>query len=627
MASDLRFPQTHERKGFSTDATARRDGSPEPVVRELLQNSLDAAKDASRATPDKPAEVVFTISECSWESIPGGDSYRKAFKSAVQARKQLQEEGLSIDEERIVNRIQSVLDSASVQLLFCRDNGTGISDMERVFFEGNSSKPRTGGGSVGVGHMTAFAASDLRYILYAGRTNIAAIAGGHAILAAHPDGRVLLSGDGYYTKGDDLLSYDPDNPSKYHADLPFVLEGEMAKVESTGSLVCITGFNNFRDDEDPSEAICRVAAINFLAAIQRNELVISVLSGAHGAKTVDGANIGEVLEKRSSEQRVRGARVGYLAGGRAFRAYETLTHGYRLDIEGYSSDDIEVYFRPSSSLNERSQVNIFRDGMWVDLNPLGLHLARFTSVRPFDGVVLLHRSGRLYELVRSAEGPEHRGLENYRELSRATKTEIQDQFEKIAKRLAQEAGEEDNQEYTPQGFAVLQSTTLREAEPLPRYRPRRDQGRQATTHHTDTGGEDGPEHDPNRRNRNRRGAGTRPAPGTTVAVRSSIRLNQGKNGKIDTLTVAWTPRDGERVANLAVRVRVASGSDETCDQPLRPEWLKLDSIEYDNKSQSALGDGWELPLPQQPGVVTIRLASPLVSTAGIELDIVRRRPT
>ena len=477
---------------------------------------------------------------------------------------------------------------------------------------------------MGVGHMTAFAASDLRYILYAGRTNSAAIAGGHAILAAHPDGRVLLSGDGYYTKVGDLLSYDPNDPSKYHADLPVVLEEEMAKVESTGSLVCITGFNSFRDDEDPSEAICRVAAINFLAAIQRNELVVSVLGGAHGSKTVDGTNIGAILEKRSSEQRVRGARVGYLAGGRAFRAYETLTRGYPLHIEGYSSDEIEVYFRPTSSSNERSQVNIFRDGMWVDLNPLGLSLARFASARPFDGVVLLHRDGRLYDLVRSAEGPEHCGLENYRELSRETKRELQGQFEKIAKRLAQEAGEEDGQEYTPQGFAVLPSTTTREAEALPRYRPRRDQGRQPTTHRTE-GENETEDHDPNRRNRNRRG--TRPAPGTTVAVRSSIKLNQEKSGKIDTLTVAWKPREGERTANLAVRVRVASGSDETCDQPLRPEWLKLDSIEYDNKSQSALGDGWELPLPQQPGVVTIRLASPLVSTAGIELDIVRRRPT
>ena len=621
MASDLRFPQTHERKGFSTDAMARRDGSPEPVVRELLQNSLDAAKDVLKATPDKPAEVVFTMSECSWASISGGGSYRKAFASAVSARKELQEGGLSIDEQRVIDRIQSVLDSTYIRLLFCRDNGIGISDMERVLFEGNTSKPLAGGGSVGVGHMTAFAASDLRYILYSGRSNTAEIAGGHAILAAHVYGRELRCGDGYYTRDEDLFSYDPSSSSRFHADLPGLLTQEMVKIEDTGSVVCITGFNDFRDEEDSSDAICRVAAINFLAAIQRRELIVSVQGGTHGPKAVDSANIGEILEGRSSEQRARGA---WLAGRRAFRAYETLTQGRRIDIEGLSPDETEVYFRHSSiASNERAQVNIFRDGMWIALNPSGLHTARFNKVRPFDSVVLLHRGGRLYNLVRSAEGPEHYGLENYRALSRTDKREIQDQFDKIANRLTQEAGEEDSQEYTPEGFAVLQSTRIREAEALPRYRPRRAQGREPSSHLGE--GEDSPEHkDIHHRNRNRRG--TRPVPGTTVAVRSSIKLNPGKSGRIDTLTVAWQPREGERTTNLAVRVRIASGSDETCDQPLRPEWLKLDSIEYDDKSQSAEGDGWELPLPQQPGTVTIRLANPLTSTAGIELDIVRRRP-
>ena len=144
MSNDLRFPQIYDPRGFSTDATARRDGSPEPIVRELLQNSLDAAKEAGKATPEHPAEVVFSITECPWTLIPGAEAYRQAFDAAQKERRRRQGNDLSSDERHAINRIQLVVNESTVPLLICRDNGVGMSDMERVLFEGNTSKPKRG---------------------------------------------------------------------------------------------------------------------------------------------------------------------------------------------------------------------------------------------------------------------------------------------------------------------------------------------------------------------------------------------------------------------------------------------------------------------------------------------------
>ena len=616
MPSDLRFPSTYEARGFSTHATAQHAGNPEPIVRELLQNGLDAAKEAGKGTQDNPAEVVFVISERPRIDLPGLDAYTRAFRSAAELRRERQGGNLSADEKRVIERINGALSADKIRFLFCRDNGVGLSDIDRVLFEGNTSKGSSGGGSFGVGHMTAFAASDLRYILYAGRASDADTAGGHAILAAYAEGGTLKSADGYYTRDDDLFSLDA---SRYQADPPSLLQQQMNQVGSTGTVVCITGFNNFRDDEDPVAAICRVSAINFLAAIERGELIVRVQDEIAGAeRQVDHGAIGAILTQAASQQRAQGG--GWLAGARAFRAWETLRNGRALPTP--FGDGVEVYFRelPSDG-TERSQVNLFRDGMWITYSAPDLGRGAFGGVRPFDAVLSLS-GGDLYQLVRDAEEPEHRGLDK-RRLGTQDGREFQDSLRKIADLLRETAGRpDDREEYKPPNFAALDANAVREADALPRYRPLRTDGLERTTHRGE--GNEPEEHEHNG-GRSRR-AGTRPAPGRGVAVRSSIRPETNPSGQIDSLTVVWEPRQGERSANLAVRVRVASGSDETCDQPFPPEWIRLASIEYDGQTQRLQGDGWEAPLPNRPTPVKIRLARPVAGSDGIEIDVVRRRP-
>ncbi len=619
MPSDLRFPAHHEVRGFSTHAMAQHAGNPEPIVRELLQNGLDAAKEAGRGTPEDPAEIVFVISKRPTDDLPGLAAYVNAFRAAEELRRERQKENLSPDEKQVIERIKNVLGAEQTRFLFCRDNGIGLDDMERVLSEGNSSKGSSGGGSFGLGHMTAFAASDLRYVLYAARTRRGEIAGGHAVLASSrsKNGKTYQSPDGYYTREVDLLS--SLDSSRYQADTPVLLQQQLDEVEPTGSVVCITGFNNFRDDADPVAAICRVSAINFLAAIERGELIVRVQDEVAGIeRRVDWNGLGDILTQAASQQKASVG--GWLAGVRAFRAWETLRANRLLPTR--FGEGVEVYFRElPMDRADRSQVNLFRDGMWITYSAPGLGTSAFAGVRPFDAVLSLS-GGELYDLVRKAEPPEHRGLETQR-LEASEKKNLAGRLGEVANLLRDAAGQlDEKKEYTPPGFAMLDSASYKEADALPRYRPIQSEGRERTTHR---GAGDEPEEHEHNNGRRRRG-GARPAPGSSVRVRSAIRPESNSAGQIHALTVVYEPGRGERAGNLAVRIRVASGSDETCDQPFRPEWLRIASIEYDGATQPVQGDGWEAPLPNRPTPVKINLSRPITDSAGVEIDVVRRRP-
>ena len=617
MPSDLVFPQSHEPKGFSTLAMAQHAGNPEPIVRELLQNSLDAAKLASRGTRLDPAEVVFTINEHPRDAIPGLLSYERAFNAAVEGRTRPKTGNASPNEQQVIKRISDTLTRSSIRCLFCRDNGSGLGDVASVLFEGNSDKP-SGGGSFGVGHMTTFAASDLRYVLYAGRADDRDVAGGHAVLAAHQMNGKLLSADGYYTRELDLFSMDT---SRFNADVPDLFARQFEDMSDTGTIVCVTGFNDFRDDEDPSAAICRVAATNFLAAIQHGEFVVTVRDETKGTEhLVSRDTIEEILNRFSGQQR---ARAGWLAGGRAFAAWETVCSGVRLDVE--DREGVEVWFRRTdgSKLFQR-QVNVFRDGMWITYTAPQLTSNAFAGVHPFDAVVLL-REGSLYNLVRDAETPEHREIEPQR-LDAIDRQRLYDELRSIAHRLREEAGELSTLgEYIPPGFAVFDANVMREADVRPRYRPRPGRGEQEVTERGD--GEDIEEHDPDRRNGTRRGS-TRPAPGATAPVRTSYRTEVNASGMVAGLTLAWEPVGEGARSGLALRIRVASGSDETCDQPISADYQQLVAIVIDGQMHRPENQAFELALPSSQGVGTVWLANPLHDSTGIEVDVVyRRRPT
>ena len=410
MDAELIFPETGSPQGFSSLAMAKWDGKPEPIVRELLQNCLDAAREAGR----ERAEVWFTIGERPLADLPGIDAYRKAFVAACEERASAPGAG----EKRSIKGIDGVLESERARLLFCRDNGIGLDPggLDRVLTEGNTDKA-TGGGTTGVGHLTAFAASDLRYVLYAGRSRangaLRDAVSGHAVLASHrsPDSPDTgIGGDGYLLRpGQQSLFARGD---KYPEHAPPLLANEMARIEDTGSVVCIAGFNDFRDD--PAKAVGslqRVAATHFLAAIALGEMVVHVRDADGAESVVNRAALTQILV-RARDRRVRRDGSKGPPGQQAWRAWQVFDGGRELADVGV--EGVRVWFRPRArDEGYDSRVQLYRDGMWITNAAPNLQTSDFGNTQPFDAVVLTER-GDLYDLVRDAEGPEHLGLDRER---------------------------------------------------------------------------------------------------------------------------------------------------------------------------------------------------------------------
>ena len=624
----LYFQKAYKPEGISTLAMSQYDGSPEPVIRELLQNSLDAASEAELATEEKPAEVCFRICDMPISSVPGLESYRRAFESVVRGHKI---QGRGPDAKVVIDRIHRVLNSETIRCLFCRDNGIGLDEdrLRRILAEAASNKGE-GGGSFGVGHMTAFSASDLRYILYGGRhkTNGSAngtLVSGHAVLSSHEDNHEgWRTADGYLmeTAQSDLFT-----PS-FSQVIPPILSEDLKNIEESGAVVCIVGFNGFREDADGTqptiEAVCRVASTNFLSALWRGRMRIRICDEVgRQEQTIDRQTLGDHLRRVAEQKRVRGPGKGWIAGEQAYGAWQTLENGRRLSTQELEAGHLRIWFRNLDRGGGKSaRVNLFRNGMWITRDAPSLRGSDFRGVMPFDAVVSLV-GGRLYELVRGAEGPEHRGIEP-RRLAAQDRRELRKRLNQVSQLLRAEAVElKDLQEFVPPGFAVFSGERLRGVEALPRYRPLQSEGDAgAIVPRPGPGPGPGPSPYPNPPNPRT------PKRGRTISMRSSLVPASQAQGPIDRLRVRWELTDG-RSSNdvwLGLRIRRASGSDETCEQPIPPDWLRIKGVETAGGQRAAYkSSGYEVLVPAHLGHLTIVLMQPLAELTGIQLDAVRRK--
>lgn len=620
MPAALVFPETGQPQGFSTLATSQWQGNPEPVVRELLQNCLDAAVAAKRQC----AEIDFTIRDVPLDSIPGIDRYREHFEDAARQRAQGKQGHAEV---RVIGQIRKVLSSPEVTVLSCGDNGIGLNHdrMARLLTEGDTDK-HDGAGAFGVGHLTAFAASTLRFVFYAGRCRdddeLSDVASAHAILASRrvseTSGR---GGHGFWLTSPTLF-----DPKPCANSVPPLLKREFNGLEDTGSVVAILGFNGFRGTEPPARAIARVAAKNFLVAIWSGNMGVRVHDERDGTNlVVDESHLKSILVPGRNQKRAEQG-GGYLSGEQAYRAWETLEHGKTVELEAGAT----ARFRRLEYDGRRptTRVQLFRNGMWITNKPPYLGPPDFGGHNPFDAVVMTG-SGQLAGLVRGAEGPEHRGIEMGRLGSRDSKR-LRDLLKGIADRRGQAGEIRGAEEYEPEGFALFQGDRIMVAEVAPPYRPRAgEEGNSEVT--TLVPDDDAPTIDPPERKKRKKkaGRGARPKPGPRMKGRLAVRGNLGRDGAVTSLDVSWQPASTRRIkgSHQAARLRIPSGSDETCEQPLPPDWLQISKLVINGEPSTHGHNKYEARLPWGEVDFTLHLheSTSLTDPSGVEVDIVRRR--
>ena len=631
--ADLYFGPTHQPCGFTSSAVAQFDGSAGPVVRELIQNCLDAARNAER-----PAEVRFVIADVARDAIPGWDSYQRAFENAKKARQRWHREKKgtpSHDERMVIERIESMSSQRLIPVLFCIDNGHGLNGhrMDALLTPGNTSKGSDGAGSFGLGHHAAFGASDLRYVLYAAnyvngsRGELASIASGHTILASHRDPQeTLRAADGYWFSNGKGESAFNGTFECYPSDPPELLADYLQECE-TGSVVCVVGFNDFqRDHRDPEPVdwIGQVAAANFSAAICNKEMQVRIEDMRSGPArkcrelVVRKESLRNILEPLAQQRR---AQRGQIRGELAYNAWRTAAEGRLVDLSNYGSfAGVQLRLRLLSS-EERAdtRVHVFRRGMWIASDVQGLQRRDFSRCLPFDATLLLD-SGKLASLVHDAEGPEHRGVD-HRRLDKQQRKRLSELTNEIVRCLKDEVGVlDDVAEFVPSGFATVSGNLVRQAEKSPKIRPPSGGGSRKEPR---VGGGEKDKDSPQKKPRQQ----GRPRPGTVPRYRSSIRVPSGS-----TTVEVLMELDDKDVASgsIGIRLRMASGSDGTCEQPLPDSFIKMAKVEdQGDTARRAKSDagGLEFLLPAAPGqqLLTITTAAPISNPELLEFDVVKRR--
>ncbi len=413
---DLRFG-VGDLSGFTAAGVAGfHDLNPAAIVRELLQNSLDAAREAERDL----AIVRFEVEKHNMDLVPGIKTYRSVFRQAVADQKKLLKGELPDQATGIVQAISNCTELNECTTLFVLDNGIGLNKdrMKGLLADGLSVKGNEGTGAVGNGHLTIIPASDLRYVLYGGRTEQGGIIGsGHAILASHEQDGRRKSKDGFYVKDikDDLFDhhvFPEDN------EVPDYVKSKLEWIASkwkpgAGTVVAVPGFNRFRENgKSLWELVSRAAACNFFAAFAKEELRIEFAENGD-EKILSEANIASTLKQFSTQKRTRNK---FPSGSRAWTAFETMRHGEDICVD----TDIGRISMRWRLLHQGggSRVELCRNGMWVTDDLPKLRRNRFTEFKPFHCIILLNAcDGEIHRLVRKAEGPLHNHLEAKKWLS------------------------------------------------------------------------------------------------------------------------------------------------------------------------------------------------------------------
>lgn len=460
---DLRFGPSGSTTGFTPARIAGfSDLKPAAVVRELIQNSLDAAREAQ----EKTAVVRFRLRRVAMLEIPGVQSYRNALDRAEATQRSLAKGQLAAQAVAVVRTMREALDRDSVDVLSVLDNGVGLDEdrMTALLSDGVSAKGSGATGTYGNGHSVVIPASDLRYILYGGLTGDGTrIAAGHAVLATHAGRSArsgLRSGDGFFVR--DFLNGRNGRFYDFTGDgeIPELIGDDLEEIRKSGehgTTVTVPAFNHFRERRSQRalhDIVFEAAASNFFVAIEEGALSIDVedLRSETGPsrQRLDRGTLRKVLEANRENKRAR----AFLSGQRAQEAHQVLRSGVEHEVEtAQGKVRIRLLERDTGS----TRVDLCRNGMWIadDLSIPGFYY-KFQDRTPFHALLLLDARDdtELHRLVRDSEGPLHDSI-HLKGLSESDARSFRRAFKEIREWLRANTTEFNSEPYSPDDFLAI----------------------------------------------------------------------------------------------------------------------------------------------------------------------------
>ena len=410
--NNMLYFRLSEMLGFTSSKLADQQQGFAIPIRELIQNSLDASKEGGKDC----CKVNIYLEYINKNQIPCIKQYEQILKKAIETQESFG--SYQRQQIQVVEKINDALNKDTLQILTFSDNGNGLT-LEKfgALLEERSHKDsdNSSGGSYGVGHLTAYSLSALRYVLYTSRYNDSdgenrTLFSGSPILAGYSD----QDGSQRGPVGR-IVSKEPSNERNpeydYPTQPPTFLEDKLSDINPNGTIVSVLGLS-----EDWSEEAEYSIASNFFHALLYESLSVTI-----HRKNEDPISMRDVMEQRLSDRRSQknaGISRGYILSGQAaWQSYQAVKEEYHLKpIPLQNGDNVHVYLNTTSDIPE-SSVALIRSNMLVArhdrmISPDFDRLRKNWEFAPFTLVIDVDSglAPTLFGLVKGAEGPYHNQL-------------------------------------------------------------------------------------------------------------------------------------------------------------------------------------------------------------------------
>ena len=577
MTTGLQFMEGGDKISPTECVRKYEDTGHETIVRELTQNALDAAREIGRE-----CTLRFEIRELPTDALPGIQEYREHLCQAYM------QEWFDKDHDKyveVIERLRVLSQLKTTECLLVYDNGVGLdaTSMEGLIGKGDSGKRQDDGGSGGthgVGHETAFAAGDMHYVLYGGVSRdkngrLRRVASGHVVFPTHlrTQPKARWGGHGYLSTDVTQNTLSGVAIIDNERQIPRLLRRQLDKLKDTGSVVIIPAFNRFPGDGEENGSgicnlICEDIAKHFFVAIDQDRLNVFVddftnREDPRRCRLDNRTDIENALSRVRENKRARGNRL--VAGARSYEAWRTYRDGTEHSLTT-SFGVVQARIRYTDS--QVSRIAIMRAGMFITDDdgemPRQLARSRFSSRKPFHAVLLFandlnNPTTDADNILRDAENAGHSGIRSKRE---GVGRKVPQLFKELQQALLNVLEElPASRSYTPEILPILikQGGSTSNPVPVPPL--------------PEPGPGPGPRLGP--------GPGPRPGPGPgpnprpvsrPLPVATSVVSNG--SGKVD--VEIYVPSNGKAVNNAVLLLRTRTGSDSTCESPLRSETVALD---------------------------------------------------
>jgi hypothetical protein len=426
--SELYFSYGRGESFTSIKLANKKTGYANPI-RELMQNSLDASREAEN---DKCIINIY-IEKIKKTDIPNISDYKVALDKAISSLELI--EGYSSNNKQIVKSISNELTNEYIDILMFVDNGTGMrkEKLENLLDEISSHADEGAGGSYGVGHLSSYFLSSLRYVLYATKfrdqnKNIINLFTGSTILAGHKSNNAQRGSKGRVIKN---IPTNEANPEfEYLEEFPDFIQSKMDKLNSTGSMVAILGLTE-KWDSDAEYAI----ASNFFHAISDKKLEVSIHKNGMSTK-IDNNKLAELLFAKKDKKNATNA---ILSGIDFYQAYQTIENVHKI-IRLDSGEKVYIYV--SNKIDSSSCICLVRNGMLIARHDkmLSRHIENLRKNEDYENFMIVididkSEAKEFFRLIRNAENTEHNKLIKKTEASNEDKKNINNRFEELSKKI------------------------------------------------------------------------------------------------------------------------------------------------------------------------------------------------